>query len=131
MIHASYSLEETIERMLCLPVEFRLKGPASLSLLAESTGYLRHLESIGVAQLRAAIRGRQGLIDAWLAYSAEKPADWGWFFEGPDGGVYLVGTRRYSLETPRQLTDPEEACAYFINGEFDSLLGRNPVGSVS
>ena len=122
MIHAYYSLEETIERMLCLPVEFRLKGSTSLASLADSTGYLRHQEAVDVARLRADIRGRQGLIDSWLTYSMEKQADWGWFFEGPDRGIYLVGNRRHSIEGPKKLSDPAEACACFIKGEFDALL---------
>ncbi len=133
MINIAYSLEETIERIFCLPVEFRLKGSTSLALLAESTGYLRHQEAIDVARLRADIRGRRGLIDSWLTYSMEKQANWGWFFEGPDRGIYLVGSRRHSIEGPKQLSDPAEACACFIKGEFDSLLGmhRSRVGSVS
>ena len=124
MIHASYSLEETIEHMLCLPAEFRLRGSASLALLAESTGYLQYQDTIDVDRLRAAIRERQGLVDSWLVYSAEKQADWGWFFEGPDGGIYLTGSRRDSIDGPKQLSDPGEACACFIKGEFVSLLGH-------
>ncbi len=123
MINAAYSLEETIEHMFGLPAELRLRGQISLVLLAEGTGYLRHQDAIDAVRLQAALRGRAGLVDFWLAYSKEKQADWGWFFEGPDQGVYLVGRRKYSIEGPRQLTDPEEACAHFIKGEFDSLLG--------
>lgn len=130
MINATYSLEETVERMFCLPTALRLPGHTSLALLAEDTGYLQHTESIDVTRLQAAIRGRQGLIDSWLAYSAEKQADWGWFFEGPDQGGYLVGSRKYTIEGPRQLTDPAEACACFIKGEFDSLLG-SPRGRIA
>jgi hypothetical protein len=125
VIPASYTLEETIEHMFCLPVEHRLRGGNSLALLAEGTGYLQHKEKIGLARLRAAIRGRQGLIDSWLAYSTEKQADWGWFFESADQGVFLVGRRRYSIEGTRQLADPEEACALFIIGEFEALIGNH------
>ena len=120
---ATYSLEETIEQMFGLAESLRLRGQVSLEQLAESTGYPRHRETIDVARLQAAIRGRQGLIDSWLAYSAEKEADYGWFFEGADEGVYLVGCRKHSIEGPRQLTDPAEACARFIKGEFEALLG--------
>jgi hypothetical protein len=125
MIIATYSLEETIEQMFSLPETLRLRGQVSLELLAEGTGYPRHRAEIDVGRLQTAIRGRQGLIESWLAYSAEKEADYGWFFEGPDGGVYIVGSRKYSIEGPRQLTDPAEACACFIKGEFESLLGAH------
>ena len=123
MLHACPNLNETIEQMFCLPSALRLQGQVSLVRLAESTGYPVHREAIDAGRLRAAIRGRRAIVDLWLAYSAEKPADWGWFFEGPDRGIFLVGSRRYSIDGPRQLTDPEEACAYFIKGEFESLVG--------
>jgi hypothetical protein len=123
MINASYNLEETIEHMCGLAAELRLRGQVSLAQLAEGTGYLRHRDAIDVARLRAAVGGREGLIDSWRTYSAEKSVDWGWFLEGPDQGVYLVGSRKYSIEGPRQLTDPAEACAYFIKGEFDCIVG--------
>jgi hypothetical protein len=124
-----HDLEETMEWMFCLPTALRLKGPVSLAKLAEDTGYLGHRQAIDVARLQAAIRNRQGLIDSWLDYSAEKSADWGWFFEGPNRGRYLVGSRKYSIEGSRQLADASEACAHFIKGEFDALLGKEaPVG---
>jgi len=122
VIHACFSLEETIEQMFCLPVSLGLRGGKSLVLLAEETGYAQHRDAIDVDRLRSAIRGRQGLIVSWLAYSAEKQADWGWFLEGPEHGIYLVGCRRYSIEGPRQVADAEEACALFIKGEFEALL---------
>jgi hypothetical protein len=118
-----HSVEETMERMFCLPLALQLKASVSLIRLAEDTGYRTHRAAIDVPRLRAAIRGRQGLIDAWLTYSAEKSADWGWFFEGPDRGRYLVGSYKHSIEGTRQLADPGEACAWFIKGEFEALLG--------
>jgi len=122
VIHACFSLQETIEQMFCLPASLGLRGGKSLVLLAEETGYGQHREAIDVNRLRAAIRGRQGLIASWLAYSAEKQADWGWFLEGPEHGIYLVGRRRYSIEGPSQIADAAEACAVFIKGEFEALL---------
>ena len=124
VINATYSLEETVERMFALPETLRLRGRISLVLLAEDTGYPQHRAGIDVARLRAAIRGRPGLIDSWLAWSAEKQADWGWFFEAADQRAYLVGCRKHSIEGPWRLADPEEACARFIKAEFDALLGR-------
>jgi hypothetical protein len=124
MIDVPGSLEEAIERVFCLPTAFHLRGPASLMLLVQETGYVRHREALTVERLQAGIRGRQGLVDSWLRYSAEKEADWGWFFQGPDRGVYRVGKCNHFLAGPRQFTDAGEACAFFIRSEFEALAGN-------
>ena len=124
MYPAPPTLEETIDRMGCLPVAFRLRSPVSLITLADQTGYDYHRDSLDIACLRNAIHGRTGLIDAWLLYSREKTEEWGWFMEAADRGSFLVGPRRYSIEGPQLIADPAEACAHFIKREFECLLPR-------
>src|SRR5258708_39660042 len=103
---------------------FRSRNPVSLLGLVQASGYPGHEAEIGVEALRAALLGRPGIVSAWLVYSAEKQANWGWFFEGPDKGCYLVGSRTRSLECPISTQDAAEACAYFIKAELEAVLGR-------
>ena len=124
MTGASRTLEEVVEGLFCLPAALRLRGNVSLVGLVEEAGYAKFREEITGARLQEAIRGRVGLVEAWLAYSAGKEENWGWFFEGPYQGFYLVGCRTNSFEGPWSLPDPEEACARFIKGELDAISGR-------
>lgn len=80
-----------------------------------------------VELLRAGIAGRRGLVEAWLLYSREKDAAWGWYFEGPLKGMYRAGSRTRSLEMPIITADPEEACACFIKAELEGFIGREAV----
>ncbi|HWA25037.1 MAG TPA: hypothetical protein VG734_05125 [Lacunisphaera sp.] len=120
------SRSEVLERIFSLPLELHLRSQVSLLQLVKNTGYPALSGQIDVGSIKDAIRGRQGLIDAWLDYSREKPANWGWFIEGPDDGIYLVGSRTRSLEMPWQIREVEEACACFIKAELDAVLGRGP-----
>ena len=120
-----------MEGVLCLPAVLGLRGNTSLVRLVEEAGYGRFQDEISPARLQEAIRGRAGLVDAWLAYSAGKEENWGWFFEGPCQGFYLVGCRTNSFEGPWSLPDPEEACARFIKGELDAIIGKRRTPSTS
>jgi hypothetical protein len=115
---------EMIEQIYCLPVVLRLQAAPSLLRLVQETGYEAAAEQVTVEALRAGIAGRHGLIEAWLLYSREKDAAWGWYFEGPVKGMYRTGSRTRSLEMPIITADPEEACAYFIKAELEGILGR-------
>ncbi len=115
---------EAMERIFCLPVEFRLRGQVSLLGLVQATGYPALADRIGVEDLRGALRGRMGIVEAWVRYSTEKPASWGWFLEGLHKGCYLTGSMTRSLETPIATADAAEACAYFIKAELEAILGR-------
>lgn len=113
-----------LEAIYSLPVEFRLRRCGSLLQLVRATGYPGPQPEIGVDEIRAGLGGREGIIAAWLEYSREKDADWGWFFQGPYQGFFLTGSRTRSLEGPINTRDAAEACAYFIKAELDSILGR-------
>ena len=115
---------DVLENIFSLPVELRLRSNVSLLTLVENTGYPDFSDQIDVLIIKEAIRGRHGLINAWLDYSQEKSENWGWFMEGPDDGIYLVGSRTRSIEMPHQIRDVEEACAHFIKAELDAVLGR-------
>lgn len=113
-----------LEAIYSLPVVFRLRGPVSLLQLVRETGYPGLPAEIGVDEIRSGLGDREGIIAAWLEYSREKDADWGWYFQGPYQGFYLAGSRTRSLEGPVNTRDAAEACAYFIKAELDSILGR-------
>jgi hypothetical protein len=113
-----------LEAIYSLPVEFMLHGNVSLLQLVRLTGYADQQPEIGVDEIRAGFAGREGIIAVWQEYSREKDPDWGWFFQGPYQGFYLTGSRTRSLEGPINTPDAEEACAYFIKAELDSILGR-------
>lgn len=115
---------EILERIYSLPVVFRLQSCPSLLRLLAQTGYPAHADSVTVEMLRKGIGGRKGLVEAWLLYSREKNADWGWYFEGPVKGMYRAGSRTRSLEMPIVTADADEACAYFIKAELEGILGR-------
>lgn len=124
-----------LEAIYSLPVVFRLRGPVSLLQLVRETGYAGLPREIGVDEIRAGLREREGIISAWLQYSREKDANWGWYFEGPYQDFYLTGSRTRSLEGPVNTRDAAEACAYFIKAELDSILGREvrllPAGAMA
>lgn len=113
-----------LEAIYSLPVVFRLRGPVSLLQLVRETGYPGLPREIGVDEIRSGLREREGIIAAWLEYSRQKDANWGWYFEGPYQDFYLTGSRTRSLEGPVNTRDATEACAYFIKAELDSILGR-------
>ena len=113
-----------LEAVYALPVGFKLRANVSLLQLVRETGYPDRREEIGVDAIRSGLAGREGIVAVWLAYSAEKDADWGWYFQGPHQGFYLTGSRTRSLEGPVNTRDAAEACAYFIKAELDSILGR-------
>jgi len=114
-----------LEAVYALPVGFKLRATVSLLQLVRETGYPGRREEIGVDAIRSGLAGRDGIVAVWLAYSAEKDADWGWYFQGPHHGFYLTGSRTRSLEAPVNTRDAAEACAYFIKAELDSILGRD------
>jgi len=124
---------EVVERVLCLPVMLRLRGQVSLGRLLDETGYREFEGVLGRPQWREGIGGRMGLVETWLAYSTDKQENWGWYFEGPHKGQYLVGCRTSFTLAPGQFTDPFEACAYFIDEEIGAIRGREagPPGSRS
>jgi hypothetical protein len=112
-----------LEAIYSLPVVFRLRGTVSLMQLVRETGYHGRQTGFGVEEIRSGIAGREGIIAVWQEYSAEKDADWGWYFQGPYQGLYLTGSRTRTLESPINTRDPSEACAYFIKAELDSIMG--------
>ena len=112
-----------LEAIYSLPVVFRLRGTASLMRLVRETGYPGRRSELGVEDIRSGIAERAGIIAVWQEYSAEKDADWGWYFQGPYQGLYLTGSRTRSLESPINTRDPAEACACFIKAELDSIMG--------
>jgi hypothetical protein len=116
---------DMLERIYCLPVVLRLQMAPSLLRLVRETGYEATSNLVTVEALRAGIAGRRGLVEAWLLYSREKDAAWGWYFEGPVKGTYRTGSRTRSLEMPIITADAEEACAYFIKAELEGILGRD------
>ena len=122
---------DVLERIYCLPVVLRLQAAPSLLRLVQGTGYEAVSDQVTVEGLRSGIAGRRGLIDAWLLYSREKDAAWGWYFEGPVKGMYRAGSRTRSLEMPVITADAEEGCAYFIKAELEGILGRAAVRGIS
>ncbi len=122
---------DLLEQIYCLPVVLRLRAPCSLLHLVRQTGYDAASQQITVEALWTGIAGRRGLIEAWLLYSREKDATWGWYFEGPVKGMYRTGSRTRSLEMPVITANPEEACAYFIKAELEGILGREALARVS
>ena len=113
-----------MEAIYSLPITLKLRGPVSLLQLVRETGYPGQESAIGVDEILSGIAGREGIVAAWLEYSREKEAGWGWYFEGPYQGFYLTGSRTRSLEMPVNTRDAAQACAYFIKAELDSILGR-------
>jgi len=126
----SAELPDVLERVVTLAREitFRTKmvPTQSLSLveLVQQSGYLQCREEIDVGALRGALRERAEILEAWLRYSADKEANWGWFFERDRRRGYAVGLRTgLSPETRCEMTDPWEACAYFIKHEVEAIVG--------
>ena len=124
----SPDIDETLERIYALPVslkaEMALRSQVSLFGLATSTGYPTIRSDVDVALLQAGIRGRREILESWLRYSAEKEATWGWFLEADRHGRYLVGLRSgFSDKARCEVTDPWEACAFYIKQELDAIMG--------
>src|SRR5438552_2012226 len=107
MAAVSSNRSEVLEKIFSLPLEFRLRPNISLLRLVENTGYAGCPDQIDVSTIKQAIRGRHGLISIWFDYSREKSENWGWFLEGPDDGIYLVGSRTRSVEMPYRIRNVE------------------------
>ncbi len=134
MITIPTSVAEVAEQVCCLPVMLAIRGNASLVTLLEETGYPKFEGEIDVKRLRSAVGDHRGVVEAWLSYSSEKQENWGWFFEGPHKGTYLVGCRTSFSIPPRPFTDPFEACACYIKEEIGAIRGNrsgSPWPSVS
>jgi len=101
-----------------------LRSQVSLLGLVTGTGYAAIRSDVDVALLQDGIHGRREILESWLRYSAEKEATWGWFLEADRRGRYLVGLRSgFSDKARYEVTDPWEACAFFIKQELDAIVG--------
>ena len=124
----SPDINETLERIYALPIslkaEMALRRQVSLLGLVTNTGYPAIRGNVDVALLQARIRGRREILESWLRYSAEKEATWGWLFQADRHGRYLVELRSgFSDKARCEVTDPWEACAFFIKPELDAIVG--------
>jgi len=133
---AASSLPEALERVVALAREIAFRTSVvpthSLSLveLVRESGYLQFRDQIDPAALRAVLKGRTEIVEAWLQYSKDKEANWGWFFERERRPGYAVGLRTgFSPETRCEISDRWEACAYYIKHEFEAILGAPRHGS--
>ena len=123
-------LPDVLERTVTLAREitFRTKivpsQPTSLVELLRESGYLSFRNEIDCATLHSALKERAAIVEAWLRYSADKEANWGWFFERDRRPGYSVGLRTgHSPETRCEISNPWEACAYFIKHELEAIVG--------
>lgn len=126
----SPGITETLERIYALPVslkaEMALRSQVSLLGLVKSIGYPAIRSDVNVALLKDGIRERREILERWLRYSAEKEPAWGWFFELNHRGSYAVGLRSgFSDKALGEITDPWEACAFFIKQELEAILGAS------
>lgn len=129
-------LPEVLERVINLAREVtfrtRIVPTHSLSLveLVRESGYLRFRNEIDLVALRTALKDRTEIVEVWLQYSKDKEANWGWFFERERRPGYAVGLRTgLSPETRCEISDPGEACAYYIKHEFEAIVGAPSQGS--
>ena len=120
---------EVLERVYVLPSELRAQLAigryVSLWSLVAETDYPTVRDEVDVEVLRSGLCGRGTIVQDWLRYSSEKAVSWGWFFEIDRRGRYAVGLKTgFSEKTRCEISDPWEACAFFIKEELDAIVGR-------
>ena len=119
-------IQDTIQRILRLPVDFHAIGSKSIVQLLLESGYEDCQLEITAKVLEEAIREFPTLIQAWSHYSEDQRTSEGWYFLRNENDQFEVGYYDAVNGKERQqvFSDEAEACAVFIQKEIEGIMER-------
>ncbi|MGR3344089.1 MAG: hypothetical protein ACU0DI_12835 [Paracoccaceae bacterium] len=115
------SSEKIIEKVCCLPIDFRQSRSKSVNDLARMIGHRRFAKFVNVSVAEKFFVERPDIVDEWLTWSQDKRNAPAWYFI-EDGDEFIVG---YYPDGERyRFSDRAKACAKFAILEFEDIFSK-------
>ncbi|MCF8254570.1 MAG: hypothetical protein K9H61_07640 [Bacteroidia bacterium] len=114
--------ETCIEKVCNLPLDFKISGKSTLTLLYESNYYDLY-NSLSQQDIKEYLLRNKDLINKWVIFSEDKRTSEGYYLM-LDGEKHFVGSLEKIGKEPyaKSFTTKEEACAEFILLEIRRTL---------
>lgn len=114
-------LSQTIEKIINIPIDFRVLQTKSWNTLLEDSGYFENYFKIKIDDLANALKQSPALIPSWLQWSEDQRSTPSWSFSKGESGKYYVGHMPEDKKIEQLSTNDEYyACAVFINNLIQS-----------
>ena len=114
-------IEQIIDEIIKLPINFHAKGNKSIYSQLKETGYFEEYDNIDEEKILDELRKQASFTDNWFDWSADKRTN-GYYFKQNEKGKYCVGF--YPLNSNNneiEFVSILDACAFFIKHEIEEI----------
>jgi hypothetical protein len=112
---------DAVDEIIAMPITFEKTDKSPLELLRDS-GYFDWPDAITVELLADSLKKNPRSIDYWLAWSDNKRAASGWYFQRAGKDSFVIGYYPTAENLQKLIcADPFLACANFIKREIEAM----------
>ena len=116
---AMINRENVVERVCCLPRDFRLVGTKSVIQLAEEIDLPAHRDCVTSSAVESQLLAQPELVEDWLLWSADQRRSPAWYF-CEDGEEFVVGYSPNGEE--KRFKSRISACTNFVIHEVENII---------
>ncbi len=114
-------IEQIIDEIIKLPINFHAIGSKSIHSLLKETGYFEEYNKIDETKILVELKKYPKSTEYWLEWSADK-RNFGYYLKQNEKGKYVVGCISLNSKyTEIEFMNILDACAFFIKNEIEEI----------